>query len=165
MSVTSDIDAPSPPNSTGIWAPRSLCLRAASMAFRGKRASRSTASTSVAAASATAAVRCWNEARAEQNCTRLFSGAKLWNWTSCTFMAQSLPSNGRTTRTASKMNSAQFEGGNLTDRACGVGGAKGDVDEQYASERGTSEVELSTQVVVRYLRIDNDRAMSRDGWG
>ena len=32
MSVMSKIDAPSPPNAVGIWAPRSFCLRAASMA-------------------------------------------------------------------------------------------------------------------------------------
>jgi acyl carrier protein len=51
------------------------------------------------------------------------------------------------------MNSAQFEGGNLTYRACEVGGAKVDVDEQCASGRGTSEVELSTQVAVRYRRM------------
>jgi hypothetical protein len=40
-----------------------------------------------------------------------------------------------------------------------------DVDEQCASRRGTSEVELSTQVAVRYLGIDDDRAASSKGWG
>ena len=64
-----------------------------------------------------------------------------------------------------EMISARFEGGNLTDGACGVGGAKVDVDEQCASGRGTSEVELLTQVAVRYLRIDDNHAMSRDEWG
>ena len=49
MSVTSAIEAPSPPNAVGIWAPRSLCWRAASIAALGKRASRSTASASAAA--------------------------------------------------------------------------------------------------------------------
>ncbi len=40
MSVTSEIEAPSPPNSTGIWTPSSFCSRAASIAAFGKRASR-----------------------------------------------------------------------------------------------------------------------------
>ena len=145
MSATSDIDAPSPPNSIGIWAPRSLCLRAASMAFRGKRASRSTASTSVAAASATAAARCWNEGRSELNCTRLLPGANVAEL-DFLHVHGPMPPHLMVRRRPHlvEMNSAQFEAGNLTYRACEVGGAKVDVDEQCASGRGTSEVELST---------------------
>jgi hypothetical protein len=59
-------------------------------------------------------------------------------------MAQSLPIKWSDDPHRVKMNSAQFEGDNLTYRARGVGGAKVDVDEQCASERGTSEVELLT---------------------
>ena len=57
------------------------------------------------------------------------------------------------------------EARNLTECVCEVGGAKVDVDEQCAFGRGTPEVELLTKLQSGILHIDEDRAMSRDGWG